>query len=183
MTAGRGARHGLHGGMSLRLETPRLIVRHYTPGDLDDVAEILANPEVFWWAKEPFTRDRARLWLDEEMGYVRTMGMGRYAVVLKETGRVIGGVGLVPRDLATGKEIEIGYHLHRDRWGRGYASEAAQACLDHAAETGLRRVIALIYVDNPRSEAVARRLGMTPEGRLTWAGLPHLMWAIELPVG
>ena len=43
--------------------------------------------------------------------------------------------------------------------------------------------MSLIYVDNPRSEAVARRLGMTPQGELVWAGLPHRRWAIELGGG
>ena len=166
--------------MSLRLETPRLIVRDYTAGDLDDVAEILADPEVFWWVKEPFSRERARLWLDEEMSCVGHDGTGRRAVVLKPSLKVIGGAGLVWRDLATGRELELGYHLHRRYWGQGYATEAGAACLEHARGLGLRRVISLIYVDNPRSEAVARRLGMKPQGELEWAGLPHRRWAVEL---
>jgi ribosomal-protein-alanine N-acetyltransferase len=169
--------------MSLRLETPRLVIRAYTMADLDDVADVLADPEVFWWVKEPFTHERARLWLQDEMRCVRQHGIGRYAVVCKEAGRVIGGAGLVPRELDTGREVELGYHLHRHEWGRGYATEAARACLTYAWEIGLDRVIALIYVDNPRSEAVARRLGMAPERELVWAGLPHRMWVIEVSGG
>jgi RimJ/RimL family protein N-acetyltransferase len=166
--------------MSLPLETTRLVIRRYTGADLDDVADILADPEVFWWVKEPFTRPKARAWLEDEMRCVEQYGIGRYAVVAKDTGRVIGGAGLVPRDLDRGREIELGYHLHRRRWGHGYATEAGAACLGYARELGLRRVIALIYIDNPRSEAVARRLGMAPEREMVWAGLPHRMWAIEL---
>ena len=152
--------------MTLRLDTPRLIVRDYTAADLDDVVEILADPEVFWWVTGPFTRERARLWLEQEMGHVARDGTGRRAVVLRRSLKVIGGAGLVWRDLETGREIELGYHVHRDYWGQGYATEAGAACLDHAHTLGLRRVVSLIYVDNPRSEAVARRLGMTPEGEL-----------------
>ena len=48
------------------------------------------------------------------------------------------------------------------------------------ARLGLRRIVSLIYIDNPRSEAVARRLGMSPERELFWAGLPHRMWALRL---
>jgi RimJ/RimL family protein N-acetyltransferase len=166
--------------VTLRLETPRLIIRDYAATDLDDVAEILADPEVFWWVKEPFTRERARLWLEEEMGYVARDGTGRRAVVLRPTLKVIGGAGLVWRDLETGREVELGYHLHHGYWGRGFATEAGAACLEYASGLGLRRVVSLIHVDNPRSEAVARRLGMTAEGELVWAGLPHRMWAIEL---
>ena len=110
--------------MRPRLDTPRLIVRDYTAADLDDVAEILADPEVFWWVKEPFTRERARLWLDEEIAQVAGDGSGRRAVVLRQSSKVIGGAGLVWRDLDTGREIELGYHLHRDYWGQGFATEA-----------------------------------------------------------
>ena len=73
------------GSVRLRLDTPRLIVRDYTAADLDDVAEILADPEVFWWVKEPFTRERARLWLDEEIGSRGRDGTGRRAVVLRQS--------------------------------------------------------------------------------------------------
>ncbi len=166
--------------MSLRLETPRLVVRDYTAADLDDVAEVLADPEVFWWVKEPFTRERARIWLSEEMGFVARDGSGRRAIVVRRSLKVIGGAGLVWRDLDTGREIELGYHLHRAYWGQGYATEAGAACLEHARDLGLRRVVSLIYVDNPRSEAVARRLGMAPERELLWADLPHRLWATEL---
>lgn len=168
--------------MSLRLETPRLLVRDYRESDLDDVAEILADPAVFWWVKEPFTREQARLWLDEEMSFAARDGTGRRAVVLRQTEKVIGGAGLVWRDLAGGREVELGYHLHHGYWGQGYATEAGAACLEHARALGLRRVISLIYTNNPRSEAVARRLGMSPQQELLWAGLPHKMWVIELRV-
>ena len=169
--------------MRLRLDTPRLIVRDYVAADLDDVAEILADPAVFWWVNEPFTRERARLWLEEEMGAAARDGTGRRAVVLKQSLKVIGGAGLVWRDLDTGREIELGYHLHHEYWGQGFATEAGAACLGHARRRGLRRVVSLIYVDNPRSAAVARRLGMIPEGELLWAGLQHRLWATELGGG
>jgi RimJ/RimL family protein N-acetyltransferase len=167
--------------VTLVLETPRLIVRDYAPADLDGVVEILADPAVFWWEKQPFTRERAQRWLADEMGLAARDGTGRRAVVLKASGKVIGGAGLVWRDLGGAREIELGYHLHHGYWGQGYATEAGAACLEQARRIGLRRVVSLIYVDNPRSEAVARRLGMSPGRDVTWAGLPHRVWALELP--
>jgi len=168
--------------VTLVLDTPRLTVRDYAPADLDDVAEILADPAVFWWETVPFDRERARRWLADEMGLAARDGTGRRAVVLKASGKVIGGAGLVWRDVEGDREIELGYHLHHAFWGQGYATEAGAACLEHARRIGLRRVVSLIYVDNPRSEAVARRLGMSPEREVAWAGLPHRVWALELPV-
>ena len=169
--------------LRLELETPRLRIRPYRSSDLDDVYEVLRDPAVFWWVSEPFTRERAAVWLADEIAFVERDNAGRHAVVLRETGEVIGGVGLVPRDLQHGREIELGYHLRHDLWGNGYATEAGQACVAQAAASGLNRIIALIYVDNPRSEAVARRLGFAPEGRLLWAGLPHRLWARTLAAG
>ena len=166
--------------LRLDLETPRLRIRPYHSSDLDDVYEVLRDPAVFWWVTEPFTRERAAVWLADEIRFLAREHAGRHAVVLKETGRVIGGVGLVPRDLEHGREIELGYHLRHDLWGNGYATEAGEACVAQAAASGLTRVIALIYVDNPRSDAVARRLGFSPQGRLMWAGLPHRLWAVDL---
>ena len=148
--------------------------------DLDDVSEVLAHPDVFWWVSPPITRRWARDWLAEEIGLVERDGGGRHAVVLKETGRVIGGCGLVRRALEWGPETELGYHLAREQWGRGYATEAARACLGHARTAGLRRIVSLIYIDNPRSVAVARRLDMSLERELVWAGLPHGLWVADL---
>ena len=111
-------------------------MRDYTLRDLDDVAEILADPAVFWWAKEPFTRERARSWLDEEMSLAARDGTGRRAIVLRSSGKVIGGAGLVWRDLETGREIELGYHLHHAYWGQGYATEAGAAWLEQARGLG-----------------------------------------------
>ena len=75
------------------------------------------------------TRAEALAWLEEEIEYRRRDGTGRYAVVLRETGEVVGGCGLVRRELPEGVEIELGYHLRSDLWGRGLATEAARACL------------------------------------------------------
>ena len=69
----------------------------------------------------------------------RRDGTGRRAVVLGTTGKVIGGAGLVWRDLESGRELELGYHLHHGYWGRGYATEAGAVCLEHARSLGLRR--------------------------------------------
>jgi ribosomal-protein-alanine N-acetyltransferase len=165
--------------MTLPLDTPRLLVREYTLDDLDDVAEILADPKVFWWEKEPFTRERSRRWLEAEIDYVRRVGTGRYAIVLRATGRVIGGCGLVPRVVEGRPEVEVGYYLRSDEWGKGYATEAARACLEEARARGLGRIIALTHLDNVRSQAVARRLGMKPEREVVWAGLPHTLWAVS----
>ena len=68
--------------------------------------------------------------------------------------------------------IEVGWHLHPDWQGRGYATEAARALLDAASAAGIEEVLALTDLDNERSQRVALRLGMTDEGTTDrWNGL------------
>ncbi len=165
--------------MSLPIQTRRLVIRHYTPRDLRDVAAMLGDPRVFWWLPRPLDLEGSRSWLEEEMAYARR-GDGRLAVALRSSGRVIGGTALLPRDMPWGREYEVGYHLAADKWGKGYATEAARAMLDEARSRGLRRVVAFIHRGNTRSQAVARRLGMSRETAIVWAGLPHDVWAVRL---
>jgi RimJ/RimL family protein N-acetyltransferase len=164
--------------VSLPIQTERLFIRPYAPGDLDDVAVMLGDPRVFWWLPRPLDREGARGWLEEQIASGRR-GDGRFAVVCRASGRVIGGAALTPRDMAWGREYEVGYHLAADEWGKGYATEAARAMVDEARARGLRRVVAFIYTGNDRSQAVARRLGMVRGPRIHWAGLPHDVWELE----
>ncbi|MFE2105185.1 GNAT family N-acetyltransferase, partial [Kitasatospora sp. NPDC059463] len=68
-------------------------------------------------------------------------------------------------------EVEVGWHLHPDSWGRGYATEAARAALAKGFADGLTEIHAVVRPGNERSAAVCRRLGMTPRGRTSrWYG-------------
>ncbi|MGV8908265.1 MAG: GNAT family N-acetyltransferase [Propionicimonas sp.] len=61
-------------------------------------------------------------------------------------------------------DTEVGWHLHPDAWGNGYATEAGRRLLEHAWAHDLERVFAVTYPDNAASRAVCRRLGMTGMG-------------------
>jgi len=167
--------------MTLPITTSRLLIREYTLQDVDDVARVLGDPLVgLREGRGPLDREGAAAWLEEELEYVRRDGTGRYALVLRDTAEVVGGCGLVRRELDEGVEIELGYHLRSDLWGRGLATEAARACLGEARERGLERMIAFILPGNTRSEAVARKVGMRPERERDWFGRVHVQWAADL---
>lgn len=80
---------------------------------------------------------------------------------------------LKPIPLSTGEEpsdpaeVEIGWHLHPDAWGRGYATEAAAAVSAAAFARGQGRIIAVTHPDNHASQAVCRRIGMRHRGTTT----------------
>jgi RimJ/RimL family protein N-acetyltransferase len=166
--------------VTLPVETERLVVREFTDDDVDELAGAFAAPEVIWWDPEPFTLESARAWIARAReGYAAT-GMGLYAVLLRAGGRLIGDCGLVARVIDDTPVVEIGWHLERASWGRGYATEAARGVLAHAADLGVRRVCSLIVPDNVRSRRVARKLRMRIDREVEWAGRPHDLWVLDL---
>jgi RimJ/RimL family protein N-acetyltransferase len=79
-------------------------------------------------------------------------------------------------------EIEIGYHVRRDLWGRGYASEAARACREHGfSRLGAERLVSLIRPENLPSRRVAEKTGLSLWKEVTWRELPHCVYAIRRP--
>ena len=108
--------------------------------------------------------------------------LGSGAVVDRRSGVPAGSVIL--QELPDGDgEVEIGWQLHPDHWGRGFASEAAGAVLRRSLADGLPELWAVTYLDNHRSAAVCRRIGMRLLGVTSrWYHEPHLMfWAGSTP--
>jgi [ribosomal protein S5]-alanine N-acetyltransferase len=166
--------------VSLPVETERLVVREFTAADARAVARAFADPEVIWWEAAPFTLEAARAWVARSRERYAVDGVGLYAVALRAGGRLIGDCGLVARVIEGTQVVEIGWHLERASWGHGYATEAARAVLKHAVGLGITHVCALIVADNVRSRGVARRLGMTIDRQVDWAGRSHDLWVLGL---
>jgi RimJ/RimL family protein N-acetyltransferase len=176
----------------VQLETERLSLRPLELGDLDALAAFYADPEVmrFIGPGEPIDRDRSRQSLERMIGNFDAEAFGQLGVVRKADGAFLGRCGLLVWDTATWVpsltsdaegpvEIEVGYLLGRDFWGRGYATEAATAVCDWAlAKLGLKRLIALIYPENARSIAVARKLGMEPDGEVEIFGARVTLYSL-----
>lgn len=111
---------------------------------------------------------------------------GIWAVTTAADGRLVGNLLLKPVPLSAGEpaggptEVEIGWRLHPESWGHGYATEAAAAVLSDAFDRGLPRVIAVTHPDNRSSQAVCRRLGMTHLGRTTkYYDMPNELFETE----
>jgi RimJ/RimL family protein N-acetyltransferase len=103
---------------------------------------------------------------------------GRWAAVERASGIPAGTVMLRPLSDGEG-EVEIGWHFHPDSWGRGLATEAATALLARGFGDGLDEIWAVTTLDNDRSAAVCRRIGMRLVGITSrWYHEPSLMfWA------
>ena len=90
--------------------------------------------------------------------------------------------GEEPRPPEEGGDVEVGWHLHPDSWGQGYATEAAQGALAKAWSDGLAEVVAVVYAGNEPSLRVCRRLGMEATGSTKkWYGVELESFRIRRP--
>ena len=168
----------------LELETDRLLLRAPVPEDAEALAPMYADPEVMRYVGD----GRTLTWADTELSVRRMIerwdddGFGLFTTLRKDDGVAIGRVGILiwnsetweptTRAQASGPtEVEVGYTLGRDFWGKGYATEAAIACRDYAfSELGRERIISLIEPANLASIRVAEKIGESYERdvQLSW---------------
>ena len=162
------------------LETERLLLREFVPGDADALAAVISDPETMRFYPEPFDRAGVESWIERNQRRYRNDGYGLWAMVLKASGELIGDCGLARQTVDSADEIEIGYHVRRDLWGQGYAPEAAAACRDYGFER-LRadRLIALMRPGNLPSQRVAEKIGLNWWKTVTWRDLSHHAYAIR----
>ncbi|MBC7855942.1 MAG: GNAT family N-acetyltransferase [Pirellulaceae bacterium] len=168
--------------MKVILRTPRLLLREMHHGDLDFMAEMLGDPEVMRFYPQTENRAGAAASIERQLDRYATDGYGPWLVLHRETDQPLGRIGLLHQVVEGVGETEVGYMIHRPYWRQGFAIEAAAACRDHAFTTlGRDRVISLIRPENLPSQAVARRLGMTPEKEIMHWELKHLVFAMARP--
>jgi RimJ/RimL family protein N-acetyltransferase len=152
----------------MRIETARLVLRPLTPEDEAALATVLSDAETMRWYPRPFTGDEVREWIERQLGRYSS-GTGLLGLVEKPTGRVIGDCGPVWQEVEGRTELEIGYHVSRERWNQGFATEAARVVIDYAFENfGVERVVSMIRPENLASRRVAEKNGLTLERMVFW---------------
>jgi len=162
------------------LETTRLTLREMEMSDLDFIVDLLGNPQVMEYWPKPYSNEEARQWLIRQNARYREHGFGYWLVLEKKSNQPIGQAGLLKMTIGKKPEIALGYIFHRPFWNKGYAREAAFACVEYAFQKLQEsRVIALIRPDNAASRRVAEKLKMMPAGLTTYAGFEHLIYMIE----
>jgi [ribosomal protein S5]-alanine N-acetyltransferase len=165
----------------LPIETERLLIREFDAGDVDAMAGVYGDPEVMEHiCLGVLGRDRTAALLDDYRREQEERGFSTWAVVERDSGAVVGDVGFGL--YAPSGEPELGYTLAAAVWGRGYALEAARACVAAAfAHLPHRRLVAKIEPGNERSLTIAERLGMRTIETIDVDGRPHLLLALERP--
>lgn len=150
-------------------ETDRLVVRDWRDDEAARFFDIYRRWEVARWlgaqpkAMEDPAEASARItrWRDLN---AEDPAQGRWAIERRDDGLVV-GTGILVRLPDGDGEIEVGWHLHPDSWGNGYATEAARGAIGLAFAHGVEEVLAVVRPDNEASTAVCRRLGMEHRGR------------------
>ncbi|MDR1078250.1 MAG: GNAT family N-acetyltransferase [Propionibacteriaceae bacterium] len=164
--------------------TDRLILRQLTVEDRPALNAMLQDPRTMIAYEGPFSEAEVTEWLDRQLTRYRDDGHGLWAVVLRQTGALIGQCGVSWQDIDGRHVLEVGYLFNRARWGHGYATEAARACRDWAfTELGADEVFAQVRDTNIASMNVAIRLGMTIRSqfvkRYRGVDMPHNAFAID----
>lgn len=163
------------------LETERLLLREMTQDDLPALQGILQDEETMYAYNGAFDEAETQAWLDRQLSRYAQFGFGLWAVVLKESGGMIGQCGLTMQPWRGDEVLEVGYLFNRAFWHHGYATEAARGCMEYAFDLlGAREVCSIIRETNLPSRRVAERNGMTV--RDSWVkhyrgiDMPHMRY-------
>jgi RimJ/RimL family protein N-acetyltransferase len=147
-----------------RLVTERLVLRGWEAADSPAALGAYGDEQVARWLSPAMERVQdidamgvlLERWIAEDARMLTPAG--RWAIERREDGLVVGGASLLP--LAPDEEFEIGWALHPQTWGQGYAAESGLALARWAFRQGIEQVIALVRPANARAAAMVRRIGM-----------------------
>lgn len=146
----------------VKIETKRLILREYTYDDFSGLRDIICDPETMKYYVRPYDENGVKRWLDWCIGSYKENGFGLWAIVSKESGEFIGDCGISLQNIDGVILPEIGYHINKKHWRRGYAKEAAIAVRDWLFEnTDFDCAYSYMNKANVASYSTAVSIGMT----------------------
>lgn len=166
-----GSRDGLEESPKIILETDRLLLQEFSLDDVEGLFALNADPEVMQYTGDKAfssRKDTEDFILNYQDVYVK-YGIGRWSLRCKKDGRYIGWCGLKKHQNGI---VDIGFRLLRLEWGRGYATEAASACLTFGRDQlQFDRIIGRCHKDNIASQRVLEKIGFTLQGEAEIDGL------------
>jgi [ribosomal protein S5]-alanine N-acetyltransferase len=161
------------------LETARLRLREMTAQDAPALLAVVGDAETMRWYPRPLTLMDVDKAIARQIGRYPS-GTGLLGLALREDGALIGDCGITWQEVDGVLEPEIGYHVRRDCWNRGYATEAAGAVRDYAFATlGCHHVISLIRPENLPSRRVAEKNGLSLNRMVFWHDYEHCVYRLE----
>jgi RimJ/RimL family protein N-acetyltransferase len=166
----------------MKLETDRLILRRFRPEDTDAMVAINADPQVMECFPSTMSREETLAHLARVKAHWTENNFGLFAVEIRDTGQMIGftGLSIPPYETPATPCVEVGWRMTPTAWGKGYATEAATACLNWGFnEIDLNEIVSFTFEGNTRSRRVMERLGMTHN---TQDDFDHIMLPADSPL-
>lgn len=146
------------------IETDRLILRPFLESDFEDAKSVWGDAETMSFYPQPYSDKRIREGIRKQIETFEQDGYGLFAVLEKSSGSYIGDCGITIQNIDGVREFEIGYHVKKECWGFGYATEAAQSVKKYGFETlKLSRLCCYMESSHQKSRKVAERIGMKVE--------------------
>lgn len=147
------------------IETERLVLRPFSMDDADEVTRLAGDREIAATTlviPHPYRREHATSWIATHAADYARGRFVHFLVAGRADSAIFGAMSLSID--AAHDHAELGYWIGRPYWGRGFATEAARACLEHGFDRGLIRIFAYHFAKNPASGRVLEKAGMTREG-------------------
>jgi RimJ/RimL family protein N-acetyltransferase len=149
------------------IETPRLFLREWQQSDHEPFIALNADAEVMEFFPKRLSREETLAQIGRITVHFERYGFGLFAAERKDNGQFIGFTGLahINFDSYFTPGVEIGWRLSRANWERGFATEAAEACIQYGThELNLKEIYSFTSVHNKRSERVMKNIGMQKAG-------------------
>ena len=165
------------------LKSERMVTRFIQKDDASLWERFLKDAAATrFFPKHPLApAERAVEWTNRQVQRYQDKKYGLQWLMDKDTGLLVGQCGLLIQDVNGFLELEVGYHIFPEWWGKGYATEAAQMFMSYAKAHQLSESLAALIRDgNSKSARVAQKIGMYPEAKTMWNNIDIQIWRTEL---
>ena len=166
----------------IALQTRRLRLMEWRHADFAAFRPIAKDPDVMRYISDgiPWSDEGIREFIGRQIRHAAARRFCLWRIARNPDGKTIGFCGLQPLKLEGQREVEIGWWLAKNCWGRGLATEAARTVMRFAFDDAkLRRVIAIARPENLASIRIMRKLGMRFEREATHKGISVVVYSIE----
>jgi ribosomal-protein-alanine N-acetyltransferase len=162
--------------------TDRLRLRPYRQDDVALLEPMLSDPVHMRWYPAPYSHEQVVDWVERRLASYERVGFGMWIVEERSSGGFLGTAGPTEQIVEGVREVELGWHVRKERWGDGIAVEAASASRDWAwGHLDLDHLIALVRPENRQSARVAEKIGMHVDREVEHMRLRHHVYRMDRP--
>lgn len=164
------------------LETERLKTRYLGESDVSLWTAFFEDKEAVEFIPNfgaLQSAGRSKHWIERQLKRYADRKFGLQLLIDKQTHEAVGQCGLLEQIVDGETKLEVGYHIFKKHWGRGYAPEAAKRFMKYAFDNHLSEdIISIIHVDNIKSQRVAEKNGLKRMKQTVWNEIPVFIYQL-----